>query len=120
MKIGWNNGLGELTKSQTEKSLFTVAAALPHNELDPSYLIDFSYNQKRPTTQEDVMKILFSDEITTMVRNRNFALPFALLYKWCYYLTTEGCSSNWATIATDEYIFTEQYKVVLGELRCKV
>ena len=119
MKIGWNNGLGELTKSRTEKSLFTVAAALPRNELDPSYLIDFSYNQKRPTTQEDVMKILFSDEITTMVRNRNFALPFALLYKWCYYLTTEGCSSNWATIATDEYILTEQYKVVLGELSSK-
>ena len=62
------------------------------------------------------MKILFSDEITNMMKNCQFALPFALLYKWCYYLTTEGCRSNWATIVTDEYISNEQYKVVLGEM----
>ena len=61
------------------------------------------------------MDILFGNEITTMVKNREFALPFALLYKWCYYLTMEGCSFESANLATKEYIISQKYQVTLVE-----
>ena len=42
------------------------------------------------------------------------AEPIALLYKWGYYLTMEGCSLNWATDATSDYIKSRGYNIELG------
>ena len=76
--------------------------------------VDLSFQGETPTTQADVKEILFRDEVTTMVKSGNLAEPMALLYKWGYYLTMEGCSLNWTTKATKDYIELKGYNVELG------
>ena len=66
--------------------------------------VNFSFCGKTPTTQEDVKKILFGEEVTQMVRSGSLAEPMALLFKWGYYLTMEGGKSDWAEKAVCGYI----------------
>ena len=98
MTMGWNNGLERLMKA----------------EENISGQVDFSFRRKTPTTQADVKDILFGDVVTTMVKSGNLAEPMALLYKWGYYLTMEGCSLNWTSKATMDYIDLMGYNVELG------
>ena len=98
MTMGWNNGLERLMKA----------------EENISGQVDFSFRGKTPTTQADVKDILFGDVVTTMVKSGNLAEPMALLYKWGYYLTMEGCSLNWTSKATMDYIDLMGYNVELG------
>ena len=79
--------------------------------------VDFAFRGKTPTTMEDVTKILFGDEVIKMVKDGHFAAAFGLLFKWGYYLTMEGCTSTWAEVATENYIRTQGFRVVLGN-RC--
>jgi len=79
--------------------------------------VDFSFRGKTPTTMEDVTNILFGDEVIKMVKDGHFAAAFGLLFKWGYYLTMEGCTSTWAEVATENYIRTQGFWVVLGN-RC--
>ena len=101
MTMGWNTGLEKLMKP----------------EENISGEVDFSFRGKTPTTQADVKEILFGDEVTTMVKSGNLAEPMALLYKWGYYLTMEGCSLNWTSKATMDYIELKGYNVELGNCR---
>ena len=98
MTMGWNNGLEKLMSA----------------EENISGEVDFSFRGKTPTTQSDVKDILFGDVVTTMVKSGNLAEPMALLYKWGYYLTMEGCSLNWTSKATMDYIKLMGYNVELG------
>ena len=74
----------------------------------------FRFEEKTPTTQDDVKEILFGEEVTKMTKAGNLAEPMALLYKWGYYLTMEGCSLKWTSNATIEYIKIMGYNVKLG------
>jgi len=96
--MGWNAGLKKLMKP----------------EENISGEVDISFWGKTPTTQADVKEILFGDEVTTMVKSGNLAEPMALLYKWGYYLTMEGCSLNWTLKAIMDYIELKGYNVELG------
>ena len=98
MKMGWNDGLEKLMSADE----------------NISGEVDFSFRGITPTTQTDVKDILFGDVVTTMVKSGNLAEPMALLYKWGYYLTMEGCSLNWTSKATMDYIELKGYNVELG------
>ena len=43
--------------------------------------VDFSFQGKTPTTQDDVKEILFGEEVTKMMKGGNLSDPIALLYK---------------------------------------
>ena len=94
MRMGYNNALKSLTR-QNEN-----AAAARGGVTE----VDFSFRGKRPFTQQDVTRDLFSKEVTDMVKSGRLEEPLALLYKWGYYLAMEGCSVKWLTKATADYI----------------
>ena len=102
--MGWNTGLAELMKKQWASADGGV---------------DFSFRGQTPTTQEDVKKILFGEEVTKMVKSGCLAEPMALLFKWGYYLTMEGCKSEWTEKAVSGYIKAMGYNIVLGD-GCKM
>jgi len=77
-------------------------------------IVDFSFRGKTSTPMEDVTKILLEDEVIKMVKDGHLAAAFGLLFKWGYYLTMEGCTSTWAEVATENYIRTHGFRVVLG------
>ena len=104
MKMGWNDGLARLVNEP-----MTPASA--DGETD----VDFSFQGMRPTSQSDVKKYLFSDQVVAMVRKGNVAEPCALLFKWGYYLTMEGCTSSWSETTTSHYIYNRKYHVMLTE-----
>ena len=106
MTHGWNLALAQLMKVTAP----AAAAAETVREVEP----DFSFDGKRPTTQEDVKRILFSEEVIRMVHDGRMEQAIALLYKWVYYLTMEGCKLNWISEATSEYMRSMEYKVELG------
>ena len=76
--------------------------------------VDFSFQGKTPTTQDDVKEILFGEEVTKMIKSENLAEPTALLYKWGCYLTMEDFSLSWTSNATIEYIERMGYNIDLG------
>ena len=79
---------------------------------------DFAYNGHEPTTQADVQKILFSDELglgKMTEEGGNLEILMALVFKWGYYLTMQSCSSNWEWDTTVAYIRECKYNVVLGD-----
>ena len=78
------------------------------------FVPDFSFGENRPISQEDVRKILFGDTLVGMVKERNLEEPLVMLFMWWYYLTMKGCSLDWATKATDDYIKDKGYNIVLG------
>ena len=97
MKSGWNNAL----------ALFMRTCGG-----------DFAYNGHEPTTQADVQKILFSDELglgKMTEEGGNLEILMALVFKWGYYLTMQSCSSNWGRDTTVAYIQESKYNVVLGD-----
>ena len=97
MKSGWNNAL----------ALFMRTCGG-----------DFAYNGHEPTTQADVQKILFSDELglgKMTEEGGNLEILMALVFKWGYYLTMQSCSSNWEWDTTVAYIRECKYNVVLGD-----
>ena len=104
MTMGWNTGLAELMEKQWASADGGV---------------DFSFRGQTPTTQEDVKKILFGEEVTRMVKSGCLAEPMALLFKWGYYLTMEGCKSEWTEKAVSGYIKAMGYNIVLGD-GCKM
>ena len=104
MTMGWNIGLAELTNSDSNNAM----------EAKKSHGVDFSFQKKRPTTQGDVKSILFGDTVTNMIKNGNLEEPMALLFKWGYYLTMEGCSVRWTERATEKYISDKGYNIELG------
>ena len=108
VRMGWNTGLCNEMPKRTggERSSW--------GENDG---VDFAFRGKTPTTMEDVTNILFGDEVIKMVKDGHFAAAFGLLFKWGYYLTMEGCTSTWAEVATENYIQTHGFRVVLGN-RC--
>ena len=131
MKMGWNKGLAILMRSsESNEKKMNGYGELPtdHEDVKSNICgnyddiqksgrcieVDFSFRNKYPSTQEDVKKILFSDEVTSMVKSGRLEEPIALLYKWGYYLTMEGCSLNWAATATSDYIKSRGYHVELG------
>jgi len=103
MTMGWSNGLSQLMVKSTNTG-----------SEGGGKVVDFSFRGITPSTQADVSKILFGDEVTNLVKSGKFEEPAALLFKWCYYLTLESCSSNWAETATTEFIENQKYKIVLG------
>ena len=64
----------------------------------------WSYNCENPQDQDDVKSILFSSEMTDMVRKGEYGLLFACLWLWVYYLAMESCESTRVADAVDEYI----------------
>ena len=72
------------------------------------------YNGKNPQDQGDVKSILFSSEMTDMVRKGEYGLPFICLWLWVYYLAMESCKSTWVADAVDDYIQSSKFKIVLG------
>ena len=74
----------------------------------------WSYNSKNPQDQGDVKSILFSSEMTDMVRKGEYGLPFACLWIWVYYLAMESCKSTWVADAVDDYIQSSEFNIVLG------
>ena len=119
MIMGWNEGLYQISEREKSGLAKSVGRVKYSGEKDQKSLldhkIDFSFRGKTPTTQEDVKNILFGDEVTKMVLDGSFEEPMALLFKWGYYLTMEGCSLDWATTATEKYIHEQGYKIILGE-----
>ena len=85
MTHGWNLGLAQLMEIPVSTAAVAAAAATVR-EVES----DFSFNGKGPTTQEDVKRILFSQEVIRMVHDGQMEQAIALLYKWVYYLTIEG------------------------------
>ncbi len=72
------------------------------------------FNGRMFFTQDNVVKMLSSDEVCDMIWTRSYAEVFALVFKWCYYLTMEGCSSNWLLVATKGYIRSQNCYTTLG------
>ena len=72
------------------------------------------YNGKNPQDQGDVKSILFSSEMTDMVRKGEYGLPFACLWLWVYYLAMESCESTWVADTVNDYIQSSKFKIVLG------
>ena len=110
MRKGWNEGLKALMLGDGEPAV----AAASTSDVSTTSLVDFSFLGKTPTSQVDVEKFLFCDEVSIMVKQERYDEVFAAVYKWCYYLTMEGSSSNWATIAIDKYIMRKKFKLSLG------
>ena len=104
MKSGWNKALENLTTKNQDSEA----------KGEGKHIVDFSFNNERPIAQEDVRNILFEEGVTSMVKEGRLEQPFALLFMWGYYLTMEGCSIDWATKATTDYIQDMKYNVVLG------
>ena len=119
MIMGWNEGLYQISKREKSGLSKSVGGEKYSGKIDQKAgvdnKIDFSFRGKTPTTQEDVKNILFGDEVTKMVLSGSLEEPMALLFKWGYYLTMEGCSLDWASTATEKYIHERGYKIILGE-----
>ena len=62
MTMGWNVGLTELTNSANNNAM----------EQKKGRVVDFSFQEKRPTTQGDIKTILFGDTVTKMIKCGNF------------------------------------------------
>ena len=48
-----------------------------------------------------------------MIVNGKYEEPFALLYKWGYYLNSKICHVDWATMAVEQYIYRKVYNIIL-------
>ena len=104
MMMGWNTGLAQL---------------MNEGRLGDGGEVNFSFCNQMPATQEGVKKILVGDVVMKMVKSGNLAEPMALLFKWGYYLTMEGCKSEWTEKAVSGYIKAMGYNIVLGD-GCKM
>ena len=112
MKFGWQLGLQDMySEEDNNKGEGAVTAA---STSAVTCHTGFSFNGIRPYTQEDVYEKLFCEELGEMIKQRQFAQPFALVYMWGYYLTMEGCTNRWAKKATDTWLEKKNYRVVLG------
>lgn len=106
MVEGWNDGLAKLMSEEG-------SAGVGGN------VINFTFQGRKPTSQNDVTNWLFgggavNNIIDEMIKAENYAEPFALLFKWGYYLSMEGGHSTWADTAVNKYIKTKNFKVTLS------
>ena len=113
MRMGWNTGLADLMEVPSTAGEPAYAAASTASTTSTTS-VDFSFGGKRPSCQGDVVKMLFDEQMGGMIKEGRYAEVFAVVFKWCYYLTMEGCSSSWATVATENYIKSRNFRVSLG------
>ena len=74
-----------------------------------------TYGGEMLRSQGDVKRLLFTDSMTKMVKGGEYGIPMACLWMWVYYLSMEGCVSNWVENAVGDYILKAGYHIVLGE-----
>jgi len=52
--------------------------------------------------------------MTEMMKGEEYGIPMACLWVWVYYLSMEGCVSNWVENVVGGYISNAGYNIVYG------